>query len=319
MDKNVENVDAWMVARVSALERANRRLWVGIAAVFTTLVSLAIAGGLFAAHLELPLGSAASAAGGALQVEDLEVHNSLRVVDDAGHNLVWLGREKQQAGDPQIVLGLFAPAGSGEPQQTIRVATSTLGSALSLSSLDGTTSSSLFAGKSGVSLELRRGSSVATLTDKTAQAQAQGMPAPPLAATPPEAAKSPAPGSPPSPVTEADALAARGLGEGGSVTVDLTNPTLQSLGDGFFVGPTSVTDSSGGLRVRGRIVNATSVDQARAEFRLGIGKREVSFSVARVGAGASAPFAVELPENAKADVRAARMRWLRSTVRYGEQ
>jgi hypothetical protein len=312
MDKNIENVDAWMVARVSALERANRRLWVGIAAVFTTLVSVAIAGGLFAAHFELPVGASSGAPSRSLQIDDLEVRNSLRVVDDAGHNLVWLGREPQSAGDPQVVLGLYAMGGSAEPQQTIRIATSTLGSALSLSSLDGATSSSLFAGKGGVSLELRRGSSVATLTDK---AQAQAAPAPPLTGTPSESARFPSP----SPQSEADALAARGVGDGGSVTVDLTNPTLQSLGSGFFVGPTSVTDSSGGLRVRGRIVNTTSVDQARAEFRLAIGKHEVSFSVARVGAGGSAPFAVELPENAKADVRAARMRWLRSTVRYGAE
>jgi len=331
MDKNIENVDAWVVARISALERANRRLWVGITAVFTTLVSLAIAGGLFAAYFELPAGAASSGTSDALSVGDLEVRNSLRVVDAEGRNLVWLGREARHAGDPQVVLGLFAAAGSGEPQQTIRVATSALGSALSLSSPDGGTSSSLFAGTGGASLELRRGATVATLTEKAASAatQAQAGAAPAAEAAAPEAAPAPplmrmratresaGSASPPA-LSEADALAARGLGEGGSVTVDLTNPTLQSLGSGFFVGPTSVTDSSGGLRVRGRIVNTTSVDQARAEFRLGVGKREVSFSVARVAAGGSAPFAVELPDG-KADVRAARMRWLRSTVRYGEE
>ncbi len=329
MDKNIENVDAWVVARISALERANRRLWVGITAVFTTLVSLAIAGGLFAAYFELPAGGASGGASDQLSVGDLEVRNSLRVVDADGRNLVWLGREAGRGGDPQVVLGLFAAAGSGEPQQTIRVATSALGSALSLSSPDGGTSSSLFAGKAVASLELRRGATVATFTEKAAPgptpAQAGAAPASPPAA--PEAAPAPPPmratrepagPAAPAALAEADALAARGAGEGGSVTVDLTNPTLQSLGSGFFVGPTSVTDSSGGLRVRGRIVNATSVDQSQAEFRLGVGKREVSFSVARVGAGGSAPFAVELPDG-KADVRAARMRWLRSTVRYGEE
>jgi hypothetical protein len=320
MEKNIENADAWVVARLSALERANRRLTIGVAALFTTLVSLGIAGGLFAAHFELPEGAAAlSGETGSLRVDDLEVRNALRVVDDSGRNLVWLGRETPKGGAPQVVFGLFAAADSAEPQQTVRIATSRLGSALSLSSLDGSTSSSLFAGATGVSLELRRGASTATYTDKpgpgagAAPLQVQAPPpAPPIRA----AGEAGAPAAPP--LAESDAVAARSAADG-TFTVDLTNPTLQSLGSGFLVGPTSVTDSGGGLRVRGRIVNTTSVDQARAEFRLGIGKREVSFSVARVGAGGSAPFAVELPENGKADVRAARMRWLRSSVRYGEE
>jgi hypothetical protein len=319
MESNIENVDAWVAARIGALERANRRLTVGVAALFTTLVSLGIAGAFLAAHFELPEAVSGGVTGGVLRVDDLEVRNPVRVVDEGGESLASLGRETLGTGEEQVVLGLFAAGDKGAPQQTIRVATSALGSALSLSSLDGKTSSSLFAGRTGVSLELRRGAAASAWSEKgasTAGAAAPAVskpePAPPLIAAPPEPARAS------SPLSEADALAARGADDAGAVTVDLTNPTLQSLGAGFFVGPTSVTDSSGGLRVRGRIVNATSVEQARAEFRLAIGKREVSFSVARVGAGGSAPFAVELQAGAKADVRAARMRWLRSTVRYAE-
>jgi hypothetical protein len=317
MEPQSENVDAWVVARIGALERANRRLWVGIAALFTTLASLGIAGGLFAAHFEIPEGALApGGVTGALRVGELEVHQSLRIVDDEGRNLIWLGRETEGAAGAaggQAVLGLFATNGSSDPQQTVRIATSSLGSALSLSSVDGSTSSSLFAGKSGVSLELRRGANARTLNESREPGTAAA------AAVAPPVAPAPAKSAPETPRTEADALAARVAGEPGSYTIDLTNPTLQSLGSGFFVGPTSVTDSSGGLRVRGRIVNATSVDQARAEFRLVIGKREVSFSVARVGAASSAPFAVELPASGKDDVRSARMRWVRSSVSYGEE
>jgi len=325
MDNQIENVDAWVVARLGALERANRRLWIGVGALFTTLVSLGIAGGLFAAHFEIPESAATGGVTEQLTVGDLEVRNAIRVVDDSGRNLAWVGREAQSGGATQAVVGLYAAAGGGEPQQTIRIATSSLGSALSLSSADGGNSSSLFAGKTGVSLELRRGNSAATYTDKSPApggAAAQAAAPPPAPAPAPESPVPPASAPAPAPArrgTEADALAARATSDVGTFAVDLTNPTLQSLGSGFFVGPTSVTDSSGGLRVRGRIVNATSVDQARAEFRLGVGKREVSFLVARVAAGGSAPFAVELPENSKADVRSARMRWLRSTVRYGEE
>jgi len=316
MEREIENVDAWVVARIGALERANRRLWIGISALFTTLASLALAGVFFAAHLEVPENVLSSGSvTGALQVGELEVHRSLRVVDEQGRNLIWLGRETDGvtgAAGGQAVLGLFATNGSREPQQTVRIATSGLGSALSLSSLDGSTSSSLFAGKTGVSLELRRGANSRTLSETREPAAA------PTAGAPVPVAPAPARSASESPRSESEALAARAAGEAGSVAVDLTNPTLQSLGSGFFVGPTSVTDSSGGLRVRGRIVNATSVDQARAEFRLVIGKREVAFSVARIGAAGSAPFAVELPASGKEDVRAARMRWVRSSVSYGE-
>src|SRR5512136_653193 len=71
MERNIENVDAWVVARIGELERANRRLWIGIGALFTTLASLVLAGGLFAAHFEVPAGVAA-APGGKLAVDELE-------------------------------------------------------------------------------------------------------------------------------------------------------------------------------------------------------------------------------------------------------
>ncbi|HXZ84021.1 MAG TPA: hypothetical protein VEI82_00905 [Myxococcota bacterium] len=308
MEAKIEDVDAWVVARIGALERANRRLWIGVAASFTTLVSLGIAAAMFAAHLELP-GGVAPQEGGSLRVEDLEVRHALRVVDGEGRTLISLGRdEKPETGASQAVLALFA--GERAPQQTIRLATSSLGSALSLSSLDGGASSSLFAGASGVSLELRRGQSVRTLSELREPAAAlAAAPAPPaVAASKPSAAAR----------GEAEALAARSAGDGAAV-VDLTNPTLQAVGSGFLVGPSSVTDSAGGLRLRGRIVNATSVDQSRAEFRIALGSREVSFTIARVSAGSSAPFAVELQTGGKADVRAAHMRWVRSSVAYGEE
>ena len=322
MERNIENVDAWVVARIGELERANRRLWIVIGALFTTFTSLAIAGGLFAARLELPVG--AVAARGALRVDELEVRHALRVVDDQGRDLVWLGREAPgtagaATGGEQTVLGLFAAGDADAPQQTLRMATSKLGSALSLSSLDGSASSSLFAGKTGVSFELRRGSAVTSWSEKSGAPAATAVAAP-APAPPPAPAPALAPAAAPSgPRSESEALAARVTNDPNTASVDLTNPTLQALGSGFFVGPSSVTDSGGGIRVRGRIVNATSVDQARAEFRLTVGKREVAFSVARIAAGSSAPFALEMAQAPSSEIRAARMRWVRSSLSYGTE
>src|SRR5262245_63833228 len=126
MQPHNENTDAWVVARLGALERANRRLWVGIGALFTTLVSLALAGAFFAANFEIPRGGMAVAAGDSavLRVADLEVRNAVRVVDDSGRSLATLGRESHGAGEAQIVLGLYAAGGAAEPQQTVRIATS---------------------------------------------------------------------------------------------------------------------------------------------------------------------------------------------------
>jgi hypothetical protein len=308
MERKVEHEDAWVVARIAALERANRRLWVTLGALLMVFVSLGIAGAMFAAQLELPNG-----VGGALKVDDLEIRRALRVVDEEGHDLIWLGREPERKGSAggQAVLGLFAPQSSGATEQTVRIATSPLGSGLSLSTPDGSSSTSLFAGTSGVSLELRRGSATRSFSEKSDAGMA-------VAAAPPAVTPAAAPAGRPasdSAKAEAVALAAR-AGDSSGNSVDLTNPALQALGSGFFVSPISVMDANDGLRVRGRILNTTSVDQLRADFRLVVGGREVVVGVSRIDAGASAPFAVDLPHAGSANVKAARMRWERSTVAY---
>ena len=94
---------------------------------------------------------------------------------------------------------------------------------------------------------------------------------------------------------------------------------LQALGQDFYVGKLSLSDESGGLRVSGRIVNASSVDQLRVEFRLSVANRELPFSVARIGAGNSTPFALEIPRASNAELREARIRWVRSTLSYGTE
>ncbi|MGH7292968.1 MAG: hypothetical protein ACREJT_17235, partial [Myxococcota bacterium] len=73
MDELTGNEDGWVVARISALERANRRLWVGLGGLAMVLVSLAIAAGLVATNLEVPgtfMASSEEGAGGASVVAD---------------------------------------------------------------------------------------------------------------------------------------------------------------------------------------------------------------------------------------------------------
>ena len=304
MDETTGNEDAWLVARLAALERANRRLWIVLAALGMTFVSVCLAALFLAASLDLPFDAnprTGSASGGSIVVDDVTVRGELRVVDEAGQSLVWIGREHTPAGTSvgtgQAVIGLFADAGSAAPQQTIRLATSTLGSALSLSTPDGSDSASVFAGESGVSIELRRGE-----TSRLISERAEGAPG---ARSPERQGKR----------AEAVTRAAAGESERGAI-VDLSDPAFQPLGDGFFVGQLSLSDQSGVLRVSGRLVNATSVDQLRAEFRLSVAGRDLPFSVGKISAGSGTAFSVELPSAKAAAPRAARLRWMRSTLSY---
>ena len=306
MDETTGDADGWVVARVAALERANRRLWIAFAALGMTLVSVCLVALFVGANLALPSGGdrrAGNASWGNLVADDVTVRGALRVVDASGQSLVWIGRERPAAaataGKEQAVIGLFAGAGAEAPQQTIRLATSPLGSALSLSTPDGSSSVSVFAGESAVSLELQR--------DKTARViseRADGASSAPSRASE-------------GPRVEAPAVARAAAGEAGrGEMIDLTDAAIQPIGDGFYVGRLALNDQSGVLRLSGRLINSTSIDQLRAEFRLSVAGRDLPFSVGGIPAGSSTAFTVELPAANSTALRAARLRWVRSTLRY---
>jgi hypothetical protein len=312
MDETTRNEDGWVMARLVALEQANRRLWIALAALGMTGVSVCLAAFFVAANLELPAGAVAGvgSSSGSLVADDLTLHGALRVVDEAGRNLIWIGREPATAGASaapgQAVVGLFAAAGSDATQQTVRIATSPLGSALALSTPDGSESVSAFAGETGVALELRRGETTRVLSERADSATATRAPAGKEPAPKPEGKRSEAP---------AIATPVKGEAERGT-QVDLSDPAIQPLGGGFYVGQLTLSDQGGVLRVSGRLINASSIDQLRAEFRLSVAGRELPFSVGRISAGSSTAFTVELPSANSAALRSAHLRWVRSTLSY---
>lgn len=305
MPETAGDEDAWVLARLSALERENRRLWTGLAALGVMLVGICAAAAFLATSTALPGGRDSGGLGNAgaqLVASDLTLRGALRVVDDAGRSLVFIGREPTaSAGSGQAVIGLFAGAGDAVPTQTIRLATSAKGSALSLSTPEGTSSSSVFAGQNGALIELRRGETARQISERDPGSAVRGR-----AAEPGAVARTEAPASAPA--------ALRGVEHG--ALVDLNDPALQPIGDGLYVGRLSLSDRSGVLRVQGRLVNATSVEQTRAEFRLSVAGRELPFIVSRIGAGASTAFTLELPSASAAALREARIRWVRSTLSY---
>ncbi|MGH9885835.1 MAG: hypothetical protein ACREBE_09920 [bacterium] len=307
MDELTGNEDGWVVARISALERANRRLWIGLAGLAMTLVSVCIAAGLLATGLELPGSMTApqDASGRhSLVADDVTVRGTLRVVDEAGRNLVFIGREgatSNAASSSQAVIGLYAGGGSDAEQQTIRIATSPAGSAFSLGTPDGEGSVSMIASESAVSVDLRKGDSTRTLSAR--------------AESPPSHPPQPVASEGPRPEARAETRTVPvGPTSGAGAVVDLSDPAPQPIGDGFSVVGLSLSDESGVLRVRGRLVNSSDVEQLRAEFSLQVAGRELPFSVAVIAAGGSTPFSLELPPTKSDALRAARLRWVRSAV-----
>lgn len=76
--------------------------------------------------------------------------------------------------------------------------------------------------------------------------------------------------------------------------VDLKDLGAQEIGSGYAILPRSAVSESGGVRVRGVVVNekALTVD---AEFRFSLGGRVETFTVANLSPGSGEPFEVFLP------------------------
>jgi hypothetical protein len=307
--------DVWVVARIAALERANRRLWIGLSALVMAFVTLLALAGLLAATFELPAsvgGRAERLDAGSIRANDVAVTGTLRVVDEEGRDLVWIGREPGTSG------ARAADRGRGVLDQTRRRGRSRRcvwprrrSAPRSRWAPDGASSASLFVAADGASLGCARAKSRVV-------SESRGVPAARVAASPAPRPRPPRPDTGERrPRAEAPAIW-RGGAAGARHRIDLTDGVLQPLGQDFYVGRLALR-RGGGLRVTGRIVNAGSVDQLRVEFRLSVASRELPFSVARVGAGSSTPFALEIPKATNAELRDARIRWVRSLLNYGTE
>jgi len=75
--------------------------------------------------------------------------------------------------------------------------------------------------------------------------------------------------------------------------VDFKDPGAQEIGSGYAILPRSATSESGGVRVRGVVVNEKSLC-VDAEFRFTLGGREETFTVANLSPGTGEPFEIFL-------------------------
>lgn len=267
-------------ARLRALQRTRTRyrFWiVALCAGFAGLSAVPlVAGG------EPPgerLGLFTSLRAKSVSVDDLEVHGAIRIVDEHGRQLAVLGREGE---DGPMVLGFFGSDGF-EEQQTVRLAASGSGSAMTLAAPGEDTEMTLTAAKFGTDIQIRRGADTRTLSDERA-------PTPMLAVADPTAQP--------------------------SAEVNLTNPAIQDIGHGLMVVKLLAVDRDGGLGISGRVINAASLRHTRLRFRVSVAGRSEEFGIVMISPGNSTGFAVTIPGVSTADARVAMIEYLGSTLSY---
>lgn len=110
-----------------------------------------------------------------IAVDRLAVRGSLRIVDESGREIAFLGRESV-SGSPElsrtspVVLGLHAtpvdPSESGA-QPAVRIAASPAGGAVSIQASQGSTTVQLFASEAGPEIRLVSGDTTQILTEST--------------------------------------------------------------------------------------------------------------------------------------------------------
>jgi hypothetical protein len=112
--------------------------------------------------------------------------------------------------------------------------------------------------------------------------------------------------------TGSDALPAVASGPA-HASIDLLDRRAQELGDGLFAVDLRVSRG----RLRGRILNTTSVRHTGVELELGVGEQKLSLSVPVVSPGNSTGFSAALPAGLpEALLRSAAVERLSSTLRY---
>jgi uncharacterized membrane protein len=306
MDPEWKGVDPRIVVRVTALERGRRRIVLVLAFLTGLFGSLAAAAVMFMLSLDRP-GSASrvdTVEARVISADRIVLRKDLRLVDEKGRELVFVGRDTFGAGEAVTVLGLSSPGREGEdPQQTVRLAASSTGAAVSIRTPADQSSASLFASESGPRVEVRDRGRTQVLSDIA------------MADVAPDATAS------------ADASRSRvrdglgrlearpaAVGAGPPPLVDLTRPESQDIGHGFLVSRLSLVTVGSGVRVRGRMSNVGSLDHGEARFEIEMAGRKAAFVVPGLASGQTAPFGVEIPGVPGSAAAEARIRYLSSIV-----
>jgi hypothetical protein len=293
-----EYLDARLVATMRALEQRQRRtVWfVGIAVTGLVAAGAALlAGGIPTSEARDEIYARS------IRADRVAVTGDLRLLDETGRELAVLGREGGIDGarpDAPVVLSMHAEGDPG--RQILRLAASKTGAALSLDSPTGESSLSLLSMASGPTLELRSGEKSRRLSSEPSAAAPAAEAAPAVAAGTRSAGV-----DVPAWTPRREALPTGAI------------PEVRDIGHGFLIADLEAAPApEGGLEIRGRVVNTTSVVHAGLAFRVRAGDVAETFTISRISPGNSTGFAIAMPgafTEAAADVR---VEYLGSTVGY---
>ncbi len=286
-----------LVASVRALERRQRRTaWLAGATVTALAVGAAalLVGGV--PGMQIPDVIYARS----IRADRVAVTGDLRLLDAVGNELAVLGRERGPDGtlaDAPVVLALNADGDSSH--QTLRLAASKTGAALSLDSPTGDSSLSLLSMPSGPTLELRSG-------ENSRRLSSDAPAAPAVAAGPTAAAARPG--------------ASEGVPAWTPRREELPSgaiPEVRDIGHGLLVADLAIEPGAeGSVVVRGRVINTTSVAHAGLGFRVRVGDASGTFPIYRISPGNSTGFSIEIPGAADQPLEETTIEYLGSTVAF---
>jgi len=96
--------------------------------------------------------------------------------------------------------------------------------------------------------------------------------------------------------------------------IDLSDPEIQSIDEQFMLCRTSVEEHLTGIKVKGRVINATALRHDNVTFRITLGVHSKEFTINRISSGNSTPFSVYIPDVPIEESRYAKIEYVRATV-----
>ena len=128
----------------------------------------------------------------------------------------------------------------------------------------------------------------------------------------PETELAPAPQRPP----ELAAVGAAAPPDAGPQPVDFSPSAVQPIGHGFMVSKLDAVERPTGVRVKGRVINTSSIRHGHLRFRIALGERSEVFAVSLISPGNSTGFQVVIPDATLDGSSIAEIEYLGSTVNY---
>jgi hypothetical protein len=211
-------------------------------------------------------------------LENLTVRGAIRIVDDLGNIVALIGSVPGTDGRSDTTALELRSAGAGGARDTVRLESLASGASLSLKTPDRHSSLTLVSGEAGPYVLMAQGAKQRLMgTEGT------------------------------------DPLPAVASGPASTAGLDLRDRRAQSLGDGLFAVDLRVS----GNRLRGRILNTSSVRHTGIEVDLSVADQALAIRVPLVSPGNSTGFAVALPPGLpEAHLREAQVARVSSTLRY---